>query len=105
MILGQSAPTAASDTDLYTVPSKKIATVRILVCNRGSTQQDFRIAVRPGGAALANEHYIVYDRALAGGGTSHTVPIELAEDDVITVRAATNDFSFTATGVEEGELE
>jgi hypothetical protein len=60
-VLGQSAPSAATDDDLYTVPSATSAVVSTLsICNRG-VSTTFRVAVRPAGATLANQHYIVYD--------------------------------------------
>ena len=56
-VLGQSAPSATTATTLYTVPSTTSTVVStITVANRDSTSATFRIAVRPAGAALANQH-------------------------------------------------
>jgi hypothetical protein len=100
-VLGQSAPSAATDTALYTVPSATNAVVSTLsVCNRG-VSTTFRVAVRPAGATLANEHYIVYDNFVnAGDAVFLTLGITLAATDVVTVRAGTADMSFSLFGSE-----
>jgi hypothetical protein len=65
-VLGQSAPTAATATSLYTVPSVTEAVISTInvVNTHASTADVIRIAVRPNGATLANEHYIVYEVSL-----------------------------------------
>lgn len=101
-VLGQVAPSATTDTTLYTVPASTQAIISgIHVCNRAATAATFRVAVRPAGATLANEHYIAYDVTVQANDTV-TVPgkIGLATTDVVTVRASTADLAFTATGVE-----
>jgi hypothetical protein len=62
--LGQKATAATTAWDLYT-PSVQAAPSTLSICNRGSTQTTFRVAVRPGGATLANDHYIAYDATAA----------------------------------------
>ena len=100
-VLGQSAPSAATDTALYTVPSATSAVVSTLsICNRG-VSTTFRPAVRPAGATLANQHYIVYDNIVsAGDAVFLTLGITLAATDVVTVRAGTADMSFSLFGSE-----
>lgn len=102
-ILGQTAPSATTATDAYTVPVGKSAIVNtIAVCNRG-TAGNFRVAVRPGGAALANQHYIVYDTAINANDTINPdITLSLSAGDVITVYASSVNFSFTISGVEIG---
>jgi hypothetical protein len=59
-VLGQSAPSATTATTLYTVPSVTEAVVSsIVIANRDASSATFRIAIRPDGATLANEHYIL----------------------------------------------
>lgn len=97
----QSAPSATTDTTLYTVPKKYSARGRVYVCERGGAAATFRIAIRKGGAVLANEHYIVYDAALAANEATSTDEIDsLDADDVITIRASTANCSFSFFGVE-----
>lgn len=101
-VLGQSAPSATTDTTLYTVPSATDTVVStITVSNRGSASGTFRIAVRPAGAAIANQHYVVFDAPCAAKDTlALTLGITLDATDVLTVRASSADFSFNAFGSE-----
>ena len=101
-VLGQVAPSATTNTTLDTVPSATQAIVStITICNRATTTATYRIAVRPAGATLANEHYIAYDVPInANNSTFITVGITLAATDVITVYASTANLSFSAFGSE-----
>jgi glucose-6-phosphate dehydrogenase assembly protein OpcA len=101
-VLGQSAPSATTATTLYTVPSATQAVVStIAVSNRAATSATYRIAIRPAGATLANEHYIAYDSTVAANdSTMLTIGITLAATDVITVYASTANTSFSAFGSE-----
>ena len=101
-VLGQSAPSATTDTDLYTVPSGKSTVVSTLsVCNRSASVVSYRIAVRPAGVTLANQHYIQYGTELPANGSDHfTLGITLAATDVVTVYASTADLSFSVFGDE-----
>ncbi len=105
MILGQADLGAASLTDVYTVKAKYTATVRVLVTNRASAPATWRLAFSPAGASIVNEHYVVYDFPLAGNDNDHTVPVDLAENDVVRVYASTGNVSVTVTGIEEANLE
>jgi hypothetical protein len=101
-VLGQVAPAATTDTTLYTVPALKETIVSTLVvANRATTAATYRVAVRPGGASLANQHYVAFDVIVAGGdSTTLTLGMTLAASDVITVRASTANTSFNLFGSE-----
>jgi hypothetical protein len=101
-VLGQQAPGATTNTTLYTVPSSTDTIVSTLVvANRDSTAATFRVAVRPGGATLADQHYLAFDVPIAGNdSTTLTLGITLAATDVITVRGSTANLSFNAFGTE-----
>jgi hypothetical protein len=101
-VLAQLAPSATTATTLYTVGSGKSAVISTLVvANRANTAATYRIAVRPAGATLANEHYIAYDVTVgANDSTTLTLGITLAATDVVTVYASTANLSFTAFGSE-----
>jgi len=100
-VLAQSAPSATTNTDVYTVGSGKSAVVStITVCNR-STSATYRIAIRPAAATLANQHYIAYDATVAANDTvSLTIGITLAATDVVTVYASTANLSVNLFGAE-----
>jgi hypothetical protein len=73
----------------------------IVVCNRAATSATYRIAIRPAGATLANEHYIAYDSTVtANDSTMITIGITLGATDVITVYASSANLSFSAFGSE-----
>lgn len=101
-VLGQSAPAATTNTDLYTVPAATSAVIStIVVANRVGTSATYRIAIRPAGAAIANQHYIAYDVAVGGGdSTTLTLGITLAATDIITVYASTANLSCSVFGSE-----
>ncbi len=101
-VLGQSAPSATTATTLYTVPASTSAVVSsIVIANRDASAATFRIALRPAGATLANQHYIAYDVTVgASDSTVLTLGLTLATTDVITVYASTANLSFSAYGSE-----
>jgi hypothetical protein len=101
-VLAQAAPSAITNTDVYTVGSGKSAIIStISICNRASTYGAVRIAIRPGGAALANQHYIVFDVSISGVDTTNlTLGITLAATDVVTVYTSSANFSVSLFGSE-----
>ena len=92
-VLGQSAPSATTDTTLYTVPSATSAVVStIVVANRVASTATYRIAIRPAGATLANQHYLAYDVTVgAADSTTLTLGITLAATDVVACLLYTSD--------------
>lgn len=102
-VLGQSAPAATTATSLYTVPAATqaiISTINV-VNTHASTADVIRIAVRPDGATLANEHYLVYGLSLSAGATfTYTGGITVNATDVITVYSTNGTSSFSAFGSE-----
>lgn len=101
-VLGQSAPSATTDTTLYTVPASTQSVISTVnVCNRGATSATFRIAVRPAGASIANQHYVAYDITVdANAAIPWTIGMTLNATDVVTVRASNGNLSFSAFGSE-----
>lgn len=101
-VLGQSAPAATTATSVYTVPNGKMAVVStIFVCNRGGVSGAYRIAIRPGGATLANQHYLIYDTVVNGNSTdAFTNGITLGPGDIVSVYATNANFSFSVFGSE-----
>jgi hypothetical protein len=101
-VLGQSNPSANTNTDLYTVPSATSTVCSTLViCNQAATGATFRIAVRPSGAAIATSQYLAYDSNInANDSITLTIGITLATTDVITIRANSTTVSFSLFGSE-----
>ncbi len=101
-VLGQSAPAATTDTNVYTVPSNTEAVIStIIIANRDSSAGSFRLAIRPNGATIANQHYIAYDVPIDGNdSTTLTLGITIDAADVITFRASSADMSVNVFGTE-----
>lgn len=101
-VLGQSNPSATTLTTLYTVPAATSTVVStITIANLGASSGTFRIAIRPAGASIANQHYIAYDVTVATLDTiTLTLGITLATTDVISVYASNANFAFAAYGSE-----
>lgn len=100
-ILGQVAPAANTNTDLYTVPSATQTVCSTLsVCNRNAST-NCRVAVRNAGASLNTSHYIVYDTQVSQLDTLFlTIGVTLNVADVITVSAGSDSVTFNLFGSE-----
>jgi hypothetical protein len=103
-VLGQLAPSATTNTDIYTVPSLNQTVVStITVCNRSTSSATYRVAVRPLGESIENKHYIAFDAAVPASDTiALTLGITLSETDKITVYASSANLSFNIFGSEIG---
>lgn len=101
-VLGQSNPSATTLTTLYTVPASTQAICStIAVCNTGSTATTYRLAVRPAGAAVATQHYVVYDSSVSAFDSVFlTLGVALAATDVVSVYAGNASVAFSLHGVE-----
>jgi hypothetical protein len=99
-VLAQLAPTAASPQTLLSASSATIVST-LQVANTGGAADTIRIAVRPAGATLANQHYIAYGVQVPSGSfLSLQGGLTLANTDVITVYSTTGTSSFSAFGSE-----
>ena len=91
--LGQLDLTTTNLTDLYTVPSSTETVVStVIIANRNASADTFRLAIRVGGAAISNKHYIAYDVPVAANdSTTLTLGITMEATDVMSVEAGTAD--------------
>ena len=101
-VLAQSAPLATTNTDVYTVGATKQTIIStVTICNRSASAATYRIAVRPDGDTLANEHYLAYDATVPANDTiALTLGITCDASDVVTVYASTADLTFSLFGSE-----
>jgi hypothetical protein len=102
-ILGQASPTAGSTVTLYTVPSGKTATVKVVFANRAVSSASVNLAVSPDGAALEDKHYLTYEFFIASRDAVSSVTYTLGADDVVRVKSSNGEVSFTCTGIEQDE--
>jgi len=78
-VLGQVAPAATTETDLYTVPA----------------------SISVNGAATANKDYMAYDLTIGGNGyVAFTIGATMDSTDKIRVYASTANLSFAVFGSE-----
>ena len=102
-ILGQSNPSATTETVLYTAGSSNGSVVStITICNQTSSAATYRIAVRPSGdSSTAAKHWIVYGATVAASDTTAlTLGVTMAQNDTIRVYASSANLSFSAFGSE-----
>lgn len=101
-ILGQSAPSATTETDLYTVPASTQTIVStITVSNRSTSAATYRISISPDGAATASSQYLIYDANIVGNGfAAFTLGLTIDSTDKIRVYASTANLTFQAFGTE-----
>jgi hypothetical protein len=101
-VLGQENPAATTLTTLYTVPAATEAVISsIVVANLTAVAATFRIAVRPAGASIIDEHYVGYDITVgASDSTVLTLGITMEATDVLSVYGSTADITFQAYGSE-----
>lgn len=102
--LGATTVVASTDTELYQVPVNTEAVVSLVqVCNRGTSERTFRVAVVDGDiASVANEDYLYYDSPVpANDALALRLGLAMEQDDSILVRADHADVNFLAFGIEE----
>lgn len=101
-VLAQLNPSATTASTLYTAPSATSTIVSsLVVANLSNAAVTYRVAVRPAGATLANQHYLAYDASLpANDSTVLTMGLTLSATDVVTVYASTANVAFSLFGVE-----
>lgn len=101
-VLGQSAPAAATLTNLYTVPSATYAIINsVVICNTGSSATTFRVAVAPNGASDTLAHYVAREVQINGNSTTElALGITMDASDILRVYSTSGTLSFNAFGVE-----
>jgi hypothetical protein len=93
-VLGQlNIPTAATNQDLYTVPSTPATNTivsTIIVTNISTANQNYSLLIRKGGAAANNSQYIAYNNVVpALDSIGLTLGLSLGAGDVVSANAGT----------------
>lgn len=88
--LGQVYLANTAANNVYTVPGGTSAVLSTInFCNQSSSNVSFSLAIRPSGAALANQHYLSYLTPIGPyDSIALTLGITLAATDVITVSSS-----------------
>jgi hypothetical protein len=90
-VLGQVYLANTASYDVYTVPGGVASVVlsTINFCNLTGANATFSLAVRPGGATLANQHFLSYLTPLGPyDSIALTLGLTLANTDVLTVSSS-----------------
>ena len=101
-VLGQVNPTANTWNLVYTVPASNTAVVStISICNTGTNNALFSIAVQPANAAISTKHYIAYNTTVPAYDTiALTLGVGLGASDVISANVSTANIAVSAFGSE-----
>lgn len=100
-LLGRSAPLAATNTTLYTVPGATTTIVTsLMVCNTGAATT-IRVFVIPSGGSANVNNAIYYDVSIPAGDTlASNIAVVLEAGDFIQVYNTDVRITFTASGIE-----
>ena len=101
-VLAQSAPSAATATNVYTVGSGVETVIStIIIANRAAAAGTFRLSVRPNGGTQTNAMYCAYDVPVAANdSTTLTLGLTVDATDVITAYCSSADMSINVFGTE-----
>jgi glucose-6-phosphate dehydrogenase assembly protein OpcA len=103
-VLGQLDLTSSTLTTLYTVPASTETVIStIVIANRASAADTFRLALRTDGDAISDKHYLAYDVPVAANdSTTLTLGVAMQATDVLSVAAAgtASELSINAFGAE-----
>jgi len=101
-VLAQSAPSATTATDVYTVPAATETVIStVIIANRAASAGTFRLSVRPNGGTQTDAMYCAYDVPVAANdSTTLTLGLTLDATDVLTLYCSSADMSVNVFGTE-----
>jgi hypothetical protein len=100
-VLGQSKPSAATNTSLYTVPAATATVVSTLaICNDSASATAYRVAVAAASTPTSSE-YLVYGASVPANDTVFlTLGVTAQAAKILVVYAASANLVFSAFGSE-----
>lgn len=104
--LGKSNPAATTWTNIYTVPSGKIASFTINACNQSTTTATILVAISTSSTSggIDASEYIEYNAVLAGQGSIFErtgLLTDATNGAYVWVQASSANVSFQVYGYEE----
>lgn len=101
-VLGQQIPVANTQTTIYQVPAGNSAVIStITICNQGSTNATYRLAIQKANAALTSNHFIAYDATVLSADTvALTFGLTLEANTVLSANILTSNCSVNVFGSE-----
>ena len=98
-ILGQAAPSATTNTVVYTTPASTVAVVNISVVNRGGSAATVRVALAAASSPNSAE-YIEYNTSVGSTSVLERTGIVLDAGKKVVVHASSADTSVSVYGLE-----
>lgn len=98
--LGSVAPSATTNTTLYTVPAGMSAVAVLSVCNTNTTTAKVRVAISTTTTPTTGE-YIEYDILIPPNGVLERSSIAMGENEKLVVYSNTANVAFRLYGIEE----
>ena len=101
----QLEPAGQTLSTLYRVPADTQAVIsNIHACNLGTTSASIRVAVRPDGASIADQHYLFFGLMITANDTiefGHGITMDAS--DVLSVWSSSGSVSFNLSYAEVTE--
>ena len=98
-ILGQSAPSATTNTTVYTVPASTVSVVNISVVNRGGSAATVRVALSAT-ATPNDDEWIEYNTSVGATSVLERTGVVLDATKNVVVYASSADTSISVYGLE-----
>jgi hypothetical protein len=102
-ILGQTAPSATTNTTVYTVPANTHTVANLSIANRATTASTVRIALAAANTPT-NAEWIEYDTTIPGLGVLERTGISLQAGKLVVVYASTANLSVSLYGIEQSTV-
>jgi hypothetical protein len=99
-ILGKASLVAATETVLYTVPTGRVTSCSVNICNVSADTAKIRLALVDG-ATTTDAHYIEYDTSLASKGVMERTGLVVSAGQKVVVQSDTSNVSAVVYGFEE----
>jgi hypothetical protein len=101
-VLGQTSPSANTETALYSPSGASSVVSTIVVCNQAGSPATYRIAVRKNGDATTGAaNWIVYGASVAANDSTFlTLGVTLESGASLRVYSSSGTLSFSAFGSE-----
>lgn len=98
--LGQSAPAATTNTTIYTVPSGKVATFNVSICNTNTTSVTIRLSISSTSTPSTSE-YVEYNTTIPASGVLERGGLMASAGKLIVGYASETNVAFNVYGYEE----
>lgn len=98
--LGQAAPSATTNTVVYTVAGTSLASMNVNILNRGSTAVSVRLAIAAS-STPTDQEYLEYDFSIPANGILERTGLLATTGKMVVVYASNANTSVNVYGYEE----